>query len=75
MYPFGEPNAVDSAPLGFDVMTFVCEQLDSRSCLFLLIPYSKFPKPAGVPCKRNIYSKLAVLLLNIIDYFGVCFQL
>lgn len=57
-------------------MTFVCKKLDSRSCLlFFFLTFSKFPKPAGVPCKRNIYSKLAFLLLNIIDYFAVCFQL
>lgn len=55
-------------------MTFVCKKLDS-SCLFFSFTFSKFLKPAGVPCKRNIYSKLAFKLLNIIDYFGVCFQL
>lgn len=46
--------------------------------VFLFIHFltvSKFPKTAGGPSERNLYSKKAFLLLNIIDYFGVCFQL
>lgn len=42
---------------------------------FFFETVSKFPKTAGGPSKRNLYSKKAFLLLNIIDYFGVCFQL
>lgn len=77
---FDIPNLFESSPLRQSVMTFGWNSLDIKKkkkwkmCLLK----KKIKNAAVRQCKRDIYSKKAFLLLNIIDYFlyfTVCLEL